>query len=86
MNLRFVDKNNIIRQKFVSFLECKNGLTGVGLYQRINEFLGSVSLNILDCCEQGYECAGAVSGKDKGLQAKIPRVNPKSLYAHCAGD
>ena len=27
--LRFNDKNNIIREQFVSFLQCKNGLTGV---------------------------------------------------------
>ena len=30
-NLRFVDKDNIIREKFVNFLECKNALTGAGL-------------------------------------------------------
>ena len=38
--IRFLDKNNIIKEEFASFLECKNGLTGVGLYQTINEFLG----------------------------------------------
>ena len=37
--LRFVDKNNIIGEEFVSFLQCRNGLTGIGLYQTINEFL-----------------------------------------------
>lgn len=30
-NLRFVDKNNIIRVKFANFLEYKNNLTGAGL-------------------------------------------------------
>ena len=82
--LRSVDKNNIIREEFVSFLECRNGLTGVGLYQTINKFLGSVGLDILDCHGQGYDGAGAVAGKDKGLQAQICRVNLKTLYTHCA--
>ena len=76
--LRFVDQNNIIWEEFVSFLECRNGLT-VGLYQTINEFLGSVGLDILDCPGQGYDGAG----KDKGLQAQIRGVNPKALYTHC---
>ena len=31
------DKKNIITKESLSFLKCKNGLTGVGLYQRINE-------------------------------------------------
>ena len=52
-NPKFVD-NNIIREKFVIFLGFKNGLTGVGLYQTINEFLGSVGLDILDCRGERY--------------------------------
>lgn len=47
--LRFVDKNNTLSEEFVSFHEFKNGLTGEGLYQIINEFLGLVALDILDC-------------------------------------
>ena len=69
--LRFVDQNNIFREEFVSFLECKNGLTGVGLYQTINEFLGSVGLDILDGTGQGYDGTGAVAGKDNGSQAQF---------------
>ena len=82
--LRFVDKNNIIREEFVRFLEYKNGLKGVGLYQTIKEFLESVGLHILDCCGQRYDGAGTLAGKDKGLQTQIRRVNSKALYAHCA--
>ena len=82
--VRFVDKNNIIREEFVSFLECRNGLTSAGLYQIINEFLGSVGLDILDCHGQGYDGAGAVAGKHNVLQEKICRVKPKALYTHCA--
>ena len=81
--LRFVAKNNIVKEEFISFLECRNGLTAVGLYQTINEFLGSVGLDILDCRGQGYDGAGAFAGKDKGLQTQIRIVNPKALYTCC---
>ena len=37
----FFGNNNMIREEFISFLECKNGSIGVGLYQTIRKFLGS---------------------------------------------
>ena len=43
--LRFADKNNITMEEFVSFLECRNGLTVVGLYQTINKFLEPTGLD-----------------------------------------
>lgn len=80
--LRYVGKNDINRQKFVSFLEFKNAQIDVGLYQTINEFLGSGGLNILDCRGQGYDGADAVAGKKKALQTQVPRINSKALYTH----
>ena len=68
------ENNDIIREEFVSFLECKNDLIGV-VY--LNVFLGSEVLDILDCCGKRYAGAGAVVGKDKALQVIIPRINPK---------
>ena len=50
-----------------------------GLCQTINEFLRSEVFDILDSEEQGYYGADAVPNKDKGLQAKSCRVNPKAL-------
>ena len=41
-------------------------------------------MDILDCRGQGYDGAGTVAGKDKGLQAQIRRVNPNALYTLCA--
>ena len=74
--LRFVDKSNVIRQEFVSFLWCKNGLIDVGLYQTIDDLLGSEGL-VLDCRGQDSSAAG----KDKVLQTQVPRINPK-LFTH----
>ena len=36
--LTFVDKNDIIREDFVRFLKCKNGLTGAGSNQKLINF------------------------------------------------
>ena len=69
--LRFVDKNNIIREKFVKFLEFRNRVIGAELYPTINEFLGSVGFGILDCRGHGYDGADVVAGKDKGLQTQF---------------
>ena len=55
-----------------------------GLCQTINKFLRSEVLDILDSEEQGYYGADAVANKDKGLQAKVCRVNPKALYICCS--
>ena len=65
--LRFVDKNNIIREEFTGFLKSKNNMTGVELNHTINEHLGSVDLDILDCRIQGYDGASAVAGKGNRL-------------------
>ena len=46
----FFGNNNMIREEFVSFLECKNGSIGVGLYQTIRKFLGSKGFQ-----KQGFE-------------------------------
>ena len=64
-----VAMNNIIREEFASFLECKNGLISVDLYQTIDKFLGSSDLDILDCCGQGHG-AIAIACKDKELQSQ----------------
>lgn len=42
----FFGKNNMIREEFVSFLECKDGSIGVGFYQTIRKFLGSKGFKI----------------------------------------
>lgn len=56
-----------IREEFVAFLSCNYGLTGEGLFQTIKEYLGKVDLDIANCRGQGYDSAGAVSGKNNRL-------------------
>ena len=59
-------------------------LSGQSLYRTIKEFLVSFGTDISDFRGQGYDGAGAVSGKNQGLSAHVLRVNPKALYTHCS--
>ena len=43
----------------------------------------SVGIDISDFRGQGYDGAGAVAGKKRGLPAHVFRVDPKALYTHC---
>ena len=82
--LILVVKNNINWEEFVSFLECKNGLPGAGLYQTVNAILGSIVLDLLHCHRQRFNGAGAAAGKDKELQVQVYRLNPKALHTYYA--
>ena len=58
-------------------------MSGQSLYRTIKEFLVSVGTDIFDFRGQGYDGAGAVAGKKRGLPAHVLRVDPKALYTHC---
>ena len=81
--LRFVDSEMNVREEFISFLQCKWGLTGANLAKLILEALDNLTLSIENCRGQGYDGAGAVAGQINGLAAHILRLNPKALYTHC---
>ena len=81
--LRFVDSEMNVREEFISFLQCKWGLTGANLAKLILEALDTLTLSIENCRGQGYDGAGAVAGQINGLAAHILRINPKALFIHC---
>ena len=72
-----------IREDFLGFVHCTKGLTREGLSSVLLEAIKELSLDIQDCRGQGYDGAGSVAGCDKGLSARILRINPKALYTHC---
>ena len=79
--LRFVDKDGEIREEFLGFLYCELGLTGKALAETmLTEIL---TLDINNCCGQGYDGAASVSGHINGLLAHILRTNEKAVYTHC---
>ena len=82
--LRFVDDNFNIREEFLRFIHCKEGLSGKDLASVILKCLNEdLTLNIQDCRGQGYDGAGAVSGCINGLSTRILQVNRKAIYTHC---
>ena len=82
--LRFVGKKSNIREEFVSILECSYGLSGQSLFKTSREFLDSNGIDISDCMGQSYDGAGAVAGKNQGLDAHFLRINSKALYTYCS--
>ena len=81
--LRFVDSDLNIREDFVKFIHCKEGLTGFDLANLISNAITDLGIDIQNCRGQGYDGAGAVSGHTKGLSARILGINRKALYVHC---
>ena len=82
--LRFVDCQGNIREEFLEFAECKYGLKGEGLEKLILEVLKKFGLDIKNCRGQGYDGAGSVAGKDKGLAARIIKNHNRwAVYVHC---
>ena len=83
MKLRFVDEENNIREDFIRFIHCKNGMRGEKLSKVITSTVDNLSLDIRYCRGQGYDGAGAVAGHINGCSAHILRLNKKTLYCHC---
>ena len=80
--LRFVDNNLDIREDFVRFIDCKEGLAGVDLASTLLKTISNLGLDIMNCRGQGYDGAGSVAGHINGLSAHILRLNNKVLYTH----
>ena len=81
--IRFVDESNEIREEFLKFVECSEGLSGEGLCKVLLETLAGFSIDVMDCRGQGYDGASAVSSVVKGLSGRILSLNEKALYTHC---
>ena len=61
--IRFFDIEKVeIREEFVGFIHCSEGLTGEALSSVILKRLKELGVKINDCRGQGYDGAGAVAG------------------------
>ena len=81
--VRFVDHKSNIREEFLGFLHCKDGTSGEALANLIMGQLKELGIYINDCCGQGYDGAGNMSGKYKGVAARIMNINELAIYCHC---
>ena len=83
MVLCFVDDNFNVREDFIKYIHCKEGLSGQNLASVILKGLEELTLDVSDCRGQGYDGAGAVSDHINGSSAHILRLKRKALYTHC---
>ena len=64
---------------------CSGDSSGARLCELILDSLRASSIHIEWVVEQGYDGAGNVRGKYKGLKTKIQEIKPKALYIWCHG-
>ncbi|XP_028409249.1 52 kDa repressor of the inhibitor of the protein kinase-like [Dendronephthya gigantea] len=84
MVLRFVDSCSMkIREEFLGFIQCNDGLSGEALSVNILQFISSLGLHMEECRGQGYDGAGNMAGKFSGVAARIQRNFDKAIYVHC---
>ena len=57
-------------------------MNGLSLFKTIKEFSDSNGIDISDCRGQGYDGAGTVAEKNKGLASYIFKINSEPLYIH----
>lgn len=80
---RFVDTGKpCIKEVFLGFIEIES-LTGEFLYETLMAFMKCHGLDIAYLRGQAYDGGSNLSGKFKGLQALIRKVQPLAHYTHC---
>jgi hypothetical protein len=80
---RYVDPDGNIREDFLQFVPVTD-VSGEGLASVIVNSLTEFGLNLAYLRGQGYDGAGAMSGKLNGVQARIRSMYPLAVYVHCA--
>ena len=81
--LRFVDSNNDIREEFLKFIHCDEGVTGRDLFEAMTNTLSEFGFDLMNCRGQGYDGTGGMAGKVNGLSGILLQSNKLALYMHC---
>ena len=81
--LRFVDKERNVREEFVGFYECEDGVTGQAIATLILKALQELGLSMDFCKGHCYDGAGNMSGPCNGAAVIVRRQCPKAIYTHC---
>ena len=83
--IRYVDKDCNIQERFLTYILCDTGITGLALQKKIVSYLtDELKLDLMDCRGQCYDGAGNMAGKYSGLSTRILAMNDLALYTHCA--
>ena len=81
--VRYVDRNDDIKEDFLGFVHLDEGLSGKSLAASILKKISDLGLNIENCRGQGYDGAGSMAGYKNGCSANILSKNKKAIYTHC---
>ena len=81
--LRFAHKERNVREEFVGFYECKDGVTGQAIGTLILKGVQELGLSMDFCKGQCYDDAGNMSGPCNGAAAIVRRQYPMAIYTHC---
>ncbi|XP_060573577.1 zinc finger MYM-type protein 1-like [Ruditapes philippinarum] len=74
--------NDEVQEDFLGFAECSS-TTGEYLANAFLENLVRIGVQTAQMVGQGYDGAGNMSGKRKGVQARIQQQIPNAVYTHC---
>ena len=83
MVLRFVDSNSHIREEFLGFVPCVNGLSGASIAKTIEDWILSIGLDMQYCRGQCYDGAGNMARKCSGAAIRIQQTYQQAKYVHC---
>ncbi|KAJ8887900.1 hypothetical protein PR048_007384 [Dryococelus australis] len=79
----FDSTSNEIQEKFFKFIDVVD-VSGENIARTILQKLDRINLDISYCRGQAYEEDSNMSGKFKGVQARITKVQSLAIYIHCA--
>ena len=82
--VRFVDEKSEIREDFLGFFPCKEGVRGAQIATLLKDKAAELGLEMENCRGQGYDGAGNMAGKYIGAATLISKEYPAALYVHCA--
>ncbi|KAJ8891666.1 hypothetical protein PR048_004194 [Dryococelus australis] len=82
--IRYFDTNSYeIQEKFFKFIDVVD-VSGENIARTILQELDRLNLDISYCRGQAYDGGSNMTGKFKGFQACIAKVQPLAIYSHCA--
>lgn len=80
--VRYLDRSGDVQEQFLEFVEAKR-TTGEALAQLFLSSLEDLGINIEKMRAQGYDGAANMSGKHRGVQARVRQIVPQATYVHC---
>ena len=80
---RYVDEALDIKERFVKFVYCRDGITGEAISTYLRTELRSLGLDLTKCRGQAYDGAGNMVGRYIGAAKLFQDEYPQAIYIHC---